>query len=175
MLGRRRPGRVARGRRTDACLAFQSTSQRWQLPTFCASRLRYDHFVHMTDASPRLHIGTMSSQSLTPPEYADALIAATANLPESVPTVLSFLCLFPSASVPHPTYLAMRSPNPERVVPELRKCKGFLKTEWEEVAAGRVKALLYLSKGGEARSKQDFEAEKDELHHAYECYESALT
>ncbi|CAO1614275.1 unnamed protein product [Parajaminaea phylloscopi] len=117
----------------------------------------------------------MASHALAPAEYADALISASNNLPASVPAILSLLSLFPSASVPLPIYLAMRSPSPERVVPELRKCKGYLKPEWEEIAAGRVKALLHLGKGGDARSRMDLEAEKEELHLAYESFEATLT
>lgn len=117
----------------------------------------------------------MSTQTLGPAGYADLLIASSTSLPASTPAILSLVALFPSPSIPQPVYLSMRSPNPERVVPELRKCKGYLKPEWEEVAAGRVKALLYLGKGGEARARNDKEGEKEELHRAYECYESALT
>ncbi|CAO1627660.1 unnamed protein product [Sympodiomycopsis kandeliae] len=117
--------------------------------------------------------------TLSPADYADHLVHYTSQLspnsPESTTAVVSLLGLFPIASsCPLPVYLSLKSDDPSRVVPELRKCKSYLKGEWEEIATGRVKALVHLGRGGECRNRGQVEAEKEELHKAYESYETCL-
>ncbi|PWN21679.1 hypothetical protein BCV69DRAFT_306785 [Microstroma glucosiphilum] len=111
-------------------------------------------------------------------DYADYLIHHTNNLAlpgiDTVPSLLSLLSLFPSPSTPSPTYLALRSPLPEKIVSELRRCRGYLKTEWEEIATGRIKALLFLGRAAACRDAQDLNGEREELHRAYESYEAVV-
>jgi hypothetical protein len=111
-------------------------------------------------------------------DYADYLIHHTNNLAlpatDTVPSLLSLLSLFPSPSTPSPTYLALRSPLPEKIISELRRCRGFLKAEWEEIASGRIKALLYLGRAAACRDAQDLNGEREELHRAYESYEAVV-
>ena len=114
--------------------------------------------------------------ALSPGDYADHIIYGMTQLKDD-PTPLashaltSLLALFPSStSCPAVTYLALTSPLPEQIIPELRKCKGFLRPEWEEMAAGRARALLFLGKGGECKARGDLEGEKEQLRQAYESY-----
>lgn len=117
--------------------------------------------------------------TLSPPDYADYLIHHVSNLdvqsPASTQAVIALLALFPTQQCPSPTFLTLATNNPDRVVPELRKCRGYLKGEWQDIAAGRVKALVFLGRGGECRTRGDLESEKVELHKAYEAYEGCLT
>lgn len=152
------------------------------------------HFFLLTFASTALppfarkshsaHLAIMASYPAAIPsplpanDYADYLIHHTNNLalpaPDTVPSLLSLLALFPSPSTPSPTYLALRSPLPEKIVSELRRCRGYLKAEWEEIASGRIKALLYLGRAAACRDAQDLNGEREELHRAYDSYEAVV-
>lgn len=122
---------------------------------------------------------SLSPAALSPADYADHLIHHVSQLspasPASTLSVVALLGLFPTPACPSPVFLSLRSDHPDRVVPELRKCRGYLKGEWEEIAAGRVKALVFLGRGGECRNRGDRDTESEELHKAYEAYETCMS
>lgn len=124
----------------------------------------------------------MPPPTLSPADYADYLIDSLSRLslapqPQHTPSsLLPLVSLFPSPACPSPTYLTIPpTTDTARVVPELRRCKGYLKAECEDLASARARALIHLSRGGACRDAGDREGEREQLHLAYEAYEAATT